>query len=308
MHRHLKLGYLALNVTNMEASKKFYESMVGLNLTEIGANGEHFFRCSDDHHNIVLYKKDQASLKRIGWELESESDMNQLYSALERSKVKVREVDAAERAFLHQGRTIRFEDPFTGAVHEYYTDQRRLGGTPFEPTVAKIQKLGHVVLKTPRYEDALAFYMDVLNFRSSDFVEGMITFMRAFPIPYHHSFGLAKSDKGAMHHLNFMVSEVDDIGKGMWRYKKNDVVVVRGPGRHPPSGAMFLYALDPDGHTVEYSFGMEEFPEVSPRKPRQLPPLQESIDFWGAPTDPRMGATGNIEKAEAAPAKTLQPA
>ncbi len=34
-----------------------------------------------------------------------------------------------------------------------------------------------------------------------------------------------------------------------------------GPGRHPPSESVFLYFLDPDGLTLEYSFGMEEFPE-----------------------------------------------
>ncbi len=306
MHRHAKLGYIALNVSDIERSKRFYESQVGLELIETGAGGELFFRCGYDHHSLVLYKSPKPSLKRIGWELESESDLDKLASALGRNKIKVREVDAAERTALHQGRTLRFTDPFTGATHEYYSDMRRLGGQPWKPTVAKIQKLGHIVLKTPRYEDALAFYMDVLNYRASDFVEGMITFMRAFPVPYHHSFGLARSDRGALHHLNFMVSEVDDIGKGLWRYKKNDVPVVRGPGRHPPSGAMFLYALDPDGHTVEYSFGMEEFPEVNPRKPRMLPPNQESIDFWGAPTDPRMGATGDIETEKVSRGKLLE--
>jgi 2,3-dihydroxy-p-cumate/2,3-dihydroxybenzoate 3,4-dioxygenase len=34
---------------------------------------------------------------------------------------------------------------------------------------------------------------------------------------------------------------------------------------------MFLGYLDPDGLTIEYTFGMEEFPEVEPRAPRLLP-------------------------------------
>jgi 2,3-dihydroxy-p-cumate/2,3-dihydroxybenzoate 3,4-dioxygenase len=52
----------------------------------------------------------------------------------------------------------------------------------------------------------------------------------------------------------------------MWRMKKKQVPIVFGPGRHPPSGSVFLYFLEPDGMTLEYSFGMEEFPEREPTR------------------------------------------
>ena len=58
-----------------------------------------------------------------------------------------------------------------------------------------------------------------------------------------------------------MVSEIDDIGRAISRFSRNNVRVVYGPGRHPPSGSVFLYFLEPDGITLEYSYGMEEFPE-----------------------------------------------
>jgi 2,3-dihydroxy-p-cumate/2,3-dihydroxybenzoate 3,4-dioxygenase len=95
-----------------------------------------------------------------------------------------------------------------------------------------------------------------------------------------------------------MVTEVDDIGRAIWRFNRAEVPIVNGPGRHPPSESMFLYFLDPDGLTLEYSFGMEEFPEVNPRKPRILEPIRESFDYWGAPVDPRKAAIGEIEPPE----------
>jgi 2,3-dihydroxy-p-cumate/2,3-dihydroxybenzoate 3,4-dioxygenase len=107
--------------------------------------------------------------------------------------------------------------------------------------------------------------------------------MRCFPNPFHHSLGLGKGDKRALHHVNFMVTEIDDIGRGIWRFKNNNIEVVYGPGRHPASGSVFLYFLDPDGITLEYSFGMEEFPEHGARKPRLMEPIQESSDLWGGP-------------------------
>lgn len=295
MHRYSKLGYVALNVTDLARSRHFYEAVWGLQFNESGPNGELFFRCSDDHHNVVLHSGTRPGLKRIGWELESESDLEKLAEALGRTGIEVREVDAEERAVLRQGRSIRFVDPFTGVLHECYGEMHNLGGKPWVPTLARIQRLGHVVLAITRYAEAVKFYQEVLNFRVSDSVDNLLSFMRCFPNPFHHSLGLANTGRRGLHHVNFMVSEIDDLGKALSRFKKNDVTIVYGPGRHPPSGSIFLYALDPDGITVEYSYGMEEFPELNARKPRLLPPLRESLDFWDSSMDPKFGAIGEIE-------------
>ena len=53
MFRYKKLGYVALNVSDIEQSNEFYEKMVGLQLVEKNQNGPTFFRCSNDHHNVV---------------------------------------------------------------------------------------------------------------------------------------------------------------------------------------------------------------------------------------------------------------
>jgi 2,3-dihydroxy-p-cumate/2,3-dihydroxybenzoate 3,4-dioxygenase len=78
---------------------------------------------------------------------------------------------------------------------------------------------------------------------------------------------------------------------------KAGVKIAFGIGRHPPSGSVFLYFFDPDGMTVEYSFGMEEFPELGAREPRMLEPVPESLDTWGAVPDPMFGKRGIIEAA-----------
>ena len=299
MIRYRKLGYVALNVTDLARSIAFYRDLVGLQLVEEGAGVAHL-RCDYDHHNIMLFEGTRPGLKRIGFEMESAAALDALFTLLESKGLKPVEVDAAECARFHQGRSIRFAEPFTGATFEFYDTMREYGGQPYVPTVARIQRLGHVVLRTPDYAEAVTFFRDVLNFRVSDVIDGMVTFMRCFPNPFHHTFGLGNGKARGLHHVNFMVTEVDDIGRAIWRFNREQVPIVNGPGRHPPSGSMFLYFLDPDGLTVEYSFGMEEFPEVGARKPRLLEPIRESFDYWGAPTDPRKSAVGDIEGAEQA--------
>lgn len=291
--RYLRLGYVALNVSDMTRSLDFYTRIWGLQDDREGPDGCHFLRCSDRHHDLILYEG-EPGLKRISWELESDVDVAAMRDALRANGLDHLEVPPEESDRLGIGRAIRFSCPYTGVTHEYFVGMAP-ATSPYLPLVAKIQRVGHVVLKTDRYAQAVDFYMNVLNFRLSDAVGEAVSFMRCFPNPLHHSIGLSNAAKPGLHHVNFMVTEVDDIGKAIWRFQKNDVPVVRGPGRHPPSGSMFLYVLDPDNLTVEYSFGMEEFPEDEPRRPRVLPPIPESLDFWGAPTDKRLGSVGKIE-------------
>jgi 2,3-dihydroxy-p-cumate/2,3-dihydroxybenzoate 3,4-dioxygenase len=192
----------------------------------------------------------------------------------------------------------RISEPHLKAAFEFYRPLPEDAGARFTSSVTRIQRIGHVVLATPQYKETLAFLRDVLNFAESDDIEGVIAFFRLFPNPYHHGIGVGAAPRNILHHVNFMVSEIDDIGTALNRFKKNNVPVVFGPGRHIASNSVFLYYLDPDGMTLEYSFGMEEFPEFNTRAPRTLPPRPESIDSWGGVRDPRMSAVGVVHPFE----------
>ena len=298
MIRYKKLGYVALNVTDLKRSTAFYRDTLGLQPVEnerSGAGEPVFFRCDWDHHNVMLFEGAKPGLKRIGFEMESAAELERLFQHLKTHKQNVWEVPGEESARFHQRRSIRLHEAHTGATFEFYDHMREFGGQPYVPTVAKIQRLGHVVLRTPAYAEAVAFFNDVLNFQISDVIEDAVTFTRCFPNPFHHSLGIGNGKARGLHHVNFMVTEVDDIGRAIWRFNNGQVPIVNGPGRHPPSGSMFLYFLDPDGLTLEYSFGMEEFPETGARKHRVLEPIRASFDYWGAPVDPRKASVGDIE-------------
>ena len=100
-------------------------------------------------------------------------------------------------------------------------------------------------------------------------MEGVAEWLRAWPNPLHHSLALLQHSANTLHHINFMVTDIDDIGQAMNRMKGAGVPIVFGPGRHLPSTSIFLYFLDPDGNTNEFSFGMELFEEEGARGPRQ---------------------------------------
>ena len=293
MIRYRKLGYVALNVSDVARSTAFYLGQVGMADAGEAPDGARFMRCSTSHHDLMLCPG-TPGLKRIGFEMESGESLDAVARVLQAQGLAFQEVPERERAALHVTRAVRFAEPLTGVTYEFYERMREVADA-FVPTVAKIQRLGHIVLKTDKYDEAVRFFTDVLNFQVSDAIDGMVTFLRCYPNPFHHSFALANSRRPGLHHVNLMVSEVDDIGRAMWRFQKAGVPVVHGPGRHPPSGSMFYYFLDPDGLTVEYSFGMEEFPAAGARAPRLLEPVQASFDYWGAIPDARKSSSGDIE-------------
>ncbi len=286
MIRYQKFGRVELGVTDLARARRFYEKVVGLQYVGTGAGGEVLLRCDHDHHSVALHPGASAGLRVAGFVLQDEAQFEPLLARLREAGLQPQEVAGEACAQRHQQRALRVFEPLVGAVIEFYVPAAD-AARPFHPTVAHIQRLGHVVFNTPNAAQAVAFWRDVLNFRISDAVGEMITFMRVWPSRWHHGIGIAQSSQHSLHHVNYMVSEIDDIGRALARLRKADAPVVFGPGRHPASDSVFLYFLDPDGLTMEYSFGMEAFPEDHAREARRLPLAPEWLDYWGSDRDPR---------------------
>ena len=279
MIKFRKLGYVALNVSDIERAIGFYTDIVDLNLTEKAKSGPVFLRCSTAHHNIVLAKGDKPGLQRVAFEVVDSDELDRAYNDLTDKGIRVTDVPQDELSRLNIPRAFRIEDP-NGFTLELYSDIVEVP-QGYRPKETKIARLGHCVVYTTRWEESLRFYTETLGFKVSDFIGPVAAFMRCHPNPYHHSFALVRGAEGRLNHVNFMVTDIDDIGRGRVRLIDHDVPIVFGPGRHLPSDSIFLYYLDPDGLTLEYSFGMEEFPETGARKPRLLEPSLRTLDLWG---------------------------
>jgi len=297
--RYRRLGYVALTVTDLERSMAFYRDIAGVD-AELSSDGQALLlRCSDRHHDLLLTRGNSPALRRIGWEMESAKALAAVREQMQANDIPFIPVSAAEAEMLGIGEAIRISEPTTGATFEFYVDMKP-AQVPFQPRHTKITRLGHIVLSSPVKAETEAFLAEKLNFRISDRIAHVVTFMRCFPNPLHHSFGVGHGDASQLGHINFMVTDVDDIGRANVRMKKNGVTVAYGPGRHPTSDSIFFYFLDPDGITIEYSFGMEEFPEVGPREPRLFPLAPESFDIWGGQPDTTFSKVGGVERLETA--------
>jgi len=293
--RYKRLGYVALNVTDLARSTAFYRDLVGLDVSD--ASEQHSaLRCSRDHHALLLVTAAQPGLKRIAFELESAADLAAARDYLNSIGLSVEPVSADEKKTLRLVDALRFRIPGSGLCIELYV-QMMFMAKPFEARLTKIERLGHVVVNVADFNGTVGVLNDQLGFRTSDFVPGFAAFLRCFPNPLHHSMAVLAGADNHLNHVNFMVSDIDDIGRAMNRMKAAGVEIVFGPGRHLPSESIFLYFLDPDGMTVEYSFGMETFPEAGAREARLLEPVPATLDTWGSVATPAFGKIGAIEQS-----------
>jgi 2,3-dihydroxy-p-cumate/2,3-dihydroxybenzoate 3,4-dioxygenase len=115
MFRYKKLGYVALNVSDLARSVPFYRDLVGLQLNEQVDGGPAFFACSADHHNVVLYEGGEPGLKRVGWEMEQPEELDRLFEHLAAAGLKPAWLPPDECRALRQQRTLRIRSSSTRA-------------------------------------------------------------------------------------------------------------------------------------------------------------------------------------------------
>lgn len=288
-----RLAYVALNVTNLQRSVEFYRDMMGLELSSFEEGRFAALRCDTHVMSLALYQSSAPGLRRVAFQVASPADLRVAKAHFQERGLELWDVSKTERDELKLGNAFRVFEPNTGVTFEMIDDILE-PGSPYVPSLAKIQRLGHVVFRTTKLDACWQALEENFGLLSSDYVPDKAVWARCFPNPLHHSIALVGSDQDGLHHVNFMVSEIDDIGRARNRLLDAGVEIVFGPGRHKPSGSVFLYFLDPDGMTAEFSFGMEEFPVEGARQPRMLANTLQTMDLWGGRPKPEFSSKGEI--------------
>lgn len=285
--RYRRLGYMVLNVTDIERSTQFATDVFGLDLVEEAQDGSRFFRSGSWHHDVIMKPAKTAAFVRGAWELETDADLERAFEHYKRLGLAPAWLDDREAASLSVDKAFRVVEPVLKTTHEYFSKMSFIA-TPRKNALTKFQGGKHYGLAVPNCQEVTRFMVDNMGFLVSDYLEGgRATLLRAFPNPNHHSFAPLQLPGGTLgfHHLAFMVEEIDDIGRLFNRIKKYDVKIQFGIGRHPTSGSIHLYVYDPDFFVWEYTLGMEQFPEIGPREPRRMSADPENFDLWGAVPD-----------------------
>lgn len=284
--RVTRTSHVVLTVKDLAASKRFYGEVLGLILTAEDDNALYFRGVEEAcHHSLVLRKGAKPACARIGMRMFTEADLEKGKAFFESRGCAAAWVDVP-----YQGRTLHVTDP-VGAPLEFCATM------PVEPRmITKFTaqrggcalRIDHYQILTPEVRKAAEFYM-AMGFRLSEYIAPKGTtdlrgvFLQRKGNPHDIVFFNGQGPR--IHHFAYLAPEVhhllhacDVAGELGYGFE-----VERGPGRHGPGHALFVYFRDPDGHRVELFNTHYQIMDIE-NEPVAWDPTDHNVSFpWGMP-------------------------
>lgn len=275
------IRYVRIGTRDGQATDRFARELLGLEAVR-NEGGARYYRSDDRDHTLVTFEGDPGD-HTVGFELADPESLDVAGAALSDAGVPVRMLDADECEQRRVRAAVAFRDP-TGNAIELVVGPHHSGRRYFPSRDAGITGFSHVGLCTTDARRDERFWTEVLGARVSDRI-GEAPLLRIDEV--HHKVALFPTTRKGVQHINHQVESVDDVMRAAYLLKKQGVRIVFGPGRHPTSGAIFLYFEGPDGMVYEYSTGVRLFTpeEELVHRPRQFPATNESFCMWGAVPD-----------------------
>jgi 2,3-dihydroxy-p-cumate/2,3-dihydroxybenzoate 3,4-dioxygenase len=275
------IRYVRIGSDDLDESVRFATEILGLELMERDRSAA-YLRGDDRDHNIC-YTKGRESGQVTGWEVGSMGALDQAAAEFEAAGVQVRAGTAEEREQRRVRGLLVLNDP-TGNTIELVARPQACGRRYFPTRDAGITHFSHVGLHTRNPSADEAFWVANLGAKVSDWI-GDAALIRINEV--HHNVALFPSTKSGIQHVNFQVESQDDIMRSWYMLQNRNVKIVFGPGRHPTSGARFLYFQGPDGMIYEYSTGVRMITAEDEETyvPRSFPKEPSSFCMWGSLPD-----------------------
>ena len=178
------------------------------------------------------------------------------------------------------GYAFCFADPDGRIVRVIAGDARHADD---QPRPDRPSRVTHVVLNTPRQEEAAAFWVRALGFEVSD--RSLLTFIRCGAD--HHSVAFHPGEDSTLHHVAFEMDGIDSVMRGAGRMRDAGRPIEWGPGRHGPGNNVFAYFVGPGGFVIEYTAEVERVDATyRVREPREWAYPPGHTDLWGATPPP----------------------
>lgn len=260
------LGYIVVESTDPAQWDTFLVDSIGVMRGEAREDGAQLYRVDDRPFRIWVQPGDTDRLLAAAYELSADS----FDAVMERIRAAERSVEMAtkdEAAARGVDRLARTSDPAGNGLEFYVGDTRT--DEPFRSPqgidhfVTGEMGMGHVVLATPDFAAAHAFYQDVVGFHDTDTPRfkmgpddehGMgFAFMHA-DNGRHHSVALAEMPVPPSRciHIMFEVPDMDEVGTTYDRVRRAGYKLSATLGKHMNDKMTSFYVQTPGGFDLEF--------------------------------------------------------
>jgi 2,3-dihydroxybiphenyl 1,2-dioxygenase len=284
------LGYVGFGSAALDDWRQFGTGLVGLQAVERSPSLL-AFRMDDRKQRIVIDRAMPEGERFFGWEVADADALDGLAARLEQARVDV----TAEPQTLADNRRVRglisFRDPAGNRLEAFYG--AAIDDTPFSPgrSISGFRTgplgLGHAVLTVKDIGAVMPFYVDVLGFGLSDYIQKPFRAYFFHVNARHHSLALIETGKNGMHHLMVELFSLDDVGQSYDVAMSEPDRVSVTLGRHTNDLMTSFYAKTPSSFMVECGWGGREINPATwqPVEMHDGPSLWGHERVWLPPAD-----------------------
>jgi 2,3-dihydroxybiphenyl 1,2-dioxygenase len=298
------LGYAGFGSANLGDWRQFGTHLVGFQAVERGPSLL-AFRMDNRKQRVVIDRAMGDGARFFGWEVEDAAALDTLAARLEAVHFEV----TAEPQTLADARRVRtlisFHDPAGNRLEAFYGAE--VDDTPFCPgrSISGFRTgplgLGHVVLTVENIDPMMAFYVDVLGFGLSDYMQKPFRASFFHVNGRHHSLALIESGKNSMHHLMVEQFSLDDVGQSYDIALSEPERVSVTLGRHTNDLMTSFYCKSPSSFMIECGWGGREIDPKTwqPVEMHNGPSLWGHERVWLPPGDRELAREMRMRAAEA---------
>ncbi|WP_347304226.1 VOC family protein [Croceibacterium sp. TMG7-5b_MA50] len=279
MSRVTEIRYIGYGVPDLEAERAFYRDDWGLR--EVAEQDGMVYFATHGHEELFVVRLRQADTKRIdviALATDSRADVDALAARVRESGAKII-FEPRELTGFGGGYGFRFFSP-DGLTFEVSSDVARGDARQMARWEGIPQKISHIVMHSPDHKAAVAFFIDVLGFRLSDWLGDFMAFLRCNEA--HHRVAFLPGPP-CLNHVAYDMLSVDDMMAGISRLKQQGTDIRWGPGRHTAGNNTFSYFTTPGGFAVEYTSELEDV-DFETHEAQVHVPGPKVMDQWGIGT------------------------
>lgn len=240
-----RIGHATFETPDLDQAIEYYRDITGLVLAE-REPGRAFLATKIGQLVVRLDEGSNAQCTGLSFEVAPDADFAAMSRQLDAEGIQN---ELSNDSLPGVGQVLRFKDP-KGTTIEVFKEWNYLGHHHQVIGVGPL-KLGHVAFIVDDAKKITDFYVKVLGFRVSDWVEDFFSFLRCGPD--HHTVNFLNGKKTQMHHIAFEVKDFAHIQNACELFGQKSIPIIWGPLRHSgPGHNISTYHHNPDSHVVEF--------------------------------------------------------
>ncbi|KPF90172.1 MULTISPECIES: VOC family protein [unclassified Novosphingobium] len=276
MSRVTEIRYVGYAVTDLAAERAFYTD--NWKLKEVHeADGLVYF-AAEGHDELYVVRLRQDAVQRvdvIALAADTHADVDALFAKVRDYGCQI-VFEPKQLDHFGGGYGFRFFSK-DGLPYEISAGVARGTARALAPREAIPERISHIVMHSPRHHEELAFFIDVLGFKLSDWLGDFMCFLRCNEA--HHRIAFLPGPP-CLNHVAYDMPNVDEMMRGIARLKRQKIDIRWGPGRHTAGNNTFSYFTTPAGFAIEYTSELEKV-DFENHVAQVIAPAPEIMDQWG---------------------------